>query len=85
MKFFYDQKGDVLYISIGSPKKAISKEVEDDILIRVDPKTEEVVGFTILNFIERFSDERKERTVPVKAQFHIINEQNSKPLITLRN
>ena len=54
-----------MYISIGSPKEAISKEVNDDILVRVQPETEEIVGFTILNFVERFSDLKKEQFVPI--------------------
>ena len=77
MKFFYDRKGDVLYISIGEPQAAISKEVDDDILIRVHPETEEVVGFTIFNFAERFGDIREEKSVPVSAQFRILEEVGS--------
>lgn len=74
MNIFYDRRGDVLYISIGSPQEAISREVGDDILIRIDPKTEEVVGFTILNFTERFSDVREERFVPVTGRFKILEK-----------
>lgn len=69
LNVFYDRKGDVLYISVGSPKEAISKEIDDDILIRIDSKTEEVVGFTILNFSERYSVLDKEQTIPLKAHF----------------
>ncbi len=77
LNLFYDRKGDVLYISIGSPKDAISKEVNDDMLIRVQPDTEKVVGFTILNFAERFSDLKKEQFVPIKAQFESIEEDST--------
>jgi len=66
-----------LYISIGSPKEAISKEVNDDILVRVQPETEEIVGFTILNFAERFSDLKKEQFVPIKAQFESIEDNTT--------
>jgi uncharacterized protein YuzE len=53
--FWFDKKGDVLDISIGKPKKAISKELGEDIIVRVDPKKKKsVVGFTILNFTKRF-------------------------------
>ena len=71
MNFFYDRKSDVLYMSIGSPQEAISKELGDDILIRVKPDTGEVVGFTILSFAERFSQIEEERSIPVIAQFAI--------------
>jgi len=74
MKIFYDRKGDILYISIGSPREAISRETGNDILIRIDPITEEIVGFTILNFTERFSNIQEENAVPVTAQFQIMEE-----------
>ena len=72
LRIFYDRKGDVLYISVGSPREAISKETGDDILIRMDPTTQEIVGFTILNFTERFSNIQEERAVPVTARFQMM-------------
>ena len=39
------------------------------------PDTDEVVGFTILNFAERFGDIKEEQTIPIKAQFESIEEQ----------
>lgn len=79
LRIFYDRKGDVLYISVGSPREAISKETGDDILIRMDPTTQEIVGFTILNFTERFSDVQEvgdsacgKKAVPVTARFQMM-------------
>ena len=57
---FFDKEGDILDISLGDPRVAISREVGDDILIRVDPKTNEVLGITILNFEKRFERTKKE-------------------------
>ncbi len=54
LRMFFDKKGDVLDISLGEPREAISKEIGDDILMRIDPETSEVLGFTILNFEKRF-------------------------------
>lgn len=50
MMFSYDKDGDVLDISIGKPQKAISREIEDDFFVRLDPDTKRIVGFSILNF-----------------------------------
>jgi len=77
MKSFYDRKSDVLYISIGEPQAAISREVGDDVLIRVHPETAEVVGFTIFNFTERLSNIREEKSPPVRAQFRILEEASN--------
>ena len=41
MMFWFDKKGDILDISIGSPKRSVSKEIGDDIILRIDPETKE--------------------------------------------
>lgn len=53
MIFHYDKEGDVLEVSFGKPRKAVSEELENDVVIRKDPKTKETIGFTILNFEKR--------------------------------
>ena len=50
----YDDGADVLYISFGKPRAAISKEVSVGDFVRIDPFTDEVVGVTILDFKERY-------------------------------
>ncbi len=74
LKFFFDKEGDVLDISIGEPKKAISKEINNDIVVRLDPKTNKIVGFTILNFEKRFEHLNKSETLPITATFSQIEK-----------
>lgn len=69
LKFFFDKQGDVLDISIGDPKGAISKEMDNDIVIRFDPKTNKIIGFIILNFEKRFEHLNKSETLPITATF----------------
>ena len=69
LRFAYDKAADVLDISLGRPKAAISREIEDDFFVRVDPKTDKVVGFSILNFEKYFKNLRDVRPVPVTAEF----------------
>ena len=69
LRFSFDKESDVLDISIGKPTKAISREIEDDFFVRVDPKTQKVVGFSILNFERWFKDEKEKRVVAIKADF----------------
>jgi len=52
--FFYDKDNDVMDISIGKPKVAISEEADDDIIVRTDPHSREIVGFMIINFTNVF-------------------------------
>ena len=49
MQLAYDREAEVLYISIGVPRPAISREIGDDVLLRVDPQRGEIDGLTVLN------------------------------------
>jgi uncharacterized protein YuzE len=58
MQIAYDDEGDVLYLSIGDPRPAISQELGDDLLLRVEPQSGEIVGLTVLNLSKRRHGER---------------------------
>ena len=64
-QIFYDRESDVLYLSIGEPRRAISREVGDDVLLRIDPETENVVGLTIMNLASRFGEIESPQSLPV--------------------
>ena len=53
MQLAYDREADVLYLSVGDPRPAVSREIGDDVLLRVDPDSGEVVGLTVLNLSTR--------------------------------
>jgi uncharacterized protein YuzE len=53
MQIAYDREADVLYLSVGDPRPAVSREIGDDVLLRVDPESGEVVGLTVLNLSTR--------------------------------
>ncbi|MBN8591386.1 MAG: DUF2283 domain-containing protein [Anaerolineae bacterium] len=53
MQIAYDRDADVLYLSVGEPRRAISREIGDDILLRLDPDTGSIIGVTILNLSTR--------------------------------
>jgi len=56
LKINYDRDADVLYCSFGEPQEAISVEADDGIIVRHNPETNAVVGYTIVNFFKRFAD-----------------------------
>ncbi|MDL1897659.1 DUF2283 domain-containing protein [Anaerolineae bacterium CFX7] len=68
---FYDKESDVLYITIGEPQIAISRELENDVLLRVHPETGQVVGMTVLNFTSRFSNLQQQHTLPVRMTLNV--------------
>ena len=69
IRFSYDKNGDILDISLGIPKTAISREVEDDVFVRVDPKSHKIIGFSVLNFEKSFRKSKESRVIPVSAKF----------------
>ena len=67
--FYFDEEGDVLDITFGKPRKAVAKELKNDIAVRVDPESGEVVGIVILNFMKRFRMRKRTERIelPVKV------------------
>ncbi len=54
MRMMYDVGNDVLYCYLDTPQEAVSFEVADGVLLRVDPNDpSRVVGFTVLDLRRR--------------------------------
>ena len=68
LRFFFDREADILYLSLGKPRPALSKEVGDDVLVRIDPKTQRVVGCTILNLTKRFGKMKQAEFLPLTGE-----------------
>ncbi|MBZ0316059.1 MAG: DUF2283 domain-containing protein [Anaerolineae bacterium] len=66
MQLAYDREADVLYLSVGNPRPAISREIGDDVLLRIDAETGQVVGITVLNLSTRASLEQ----LPIAVDLH---------------
>ena len=49
----YDEEADVLYISIGEPKPALTVDIGESVLARYDEGANELVGITIMNVRSR--------------------------------
>lgn len=74
--YSYDKKRDILYVSIGPPKEAISREVQPGIFVHLHPRTRKVVGYTLLDFQRRASRTGKQAEaspfrIPVQASFRL--------------
>lgn len=67
----YDKAADVLYLSEGDPREAICQMLNDGVIVRKDPKTREVVGFTIVDFVSHFS-KSKPQSIPIGARFSLL-------------
>ena len=71
IKYFFDKEADVLYFTKRKPSpKDISEEVSDSIIVRIDPKTKKIIGFTILDFLKRQVE--KSIDLPLAANFELV-------------
>lgn len=57
----YDEEADVLYISFGKPRPALTMDLGDGILARYEEKTNELVGFTFIGARNIFRKPRKSK------------------------
>ncbi|MBI5598938.1 MAG: DUF2283 domain-containing protein [Deltaproteobacteria bacterium] len=49
----YDEEADVLYISIGKPRKAVGVDIGEGAIVRYMEETGEVVGLTLIGVKEK--------------------------------
>ena len=71
LNFAYDKEGDILDISLGQPKGAISEEISEDFFVRLEPKTKQILGFMILNFERKFGRSHKAEILPIVGDFKL--------------
>ncbi len=66
LQYLYDKEADVFYFSSGTPKSTdATVEAGDDVLLRLDPKTKQVRGFTLINASKRLSSKKTAYTLPL--------------------
>ena len=69
MRVYYDDEGDYLEIRIGEPIENYGEDVDNDITIFRDEKTDEVVGIGILNFKKKANSNNLEVNLPIDINF----------------
>jgi len=58
-------------MSEGGPQQAVCKMLDDGVIVREDPRTKEIVGFTIVDFISHFSKSIPQ-PLPIGAKFSLL-------------
>lgn len=74
LNIYYDEEGDFLEITIANPPdESYCEDIHEDVFIRKDEETGDVVGIGILNFKEHTKDLKDILiNVPVKINFENI-------------
>ena len=52
----YDGEADVLYVSIGRPRKATGVDIGQGVIVRYDEKKRQVVGLTVIGIRARLEE-----------------------------
>lgn len=71
LTYHYDRGEDILYVSLGEFSSSVCVEQGNGLLVRLDPDSGEVVGFTILDFALRAAEQV---VTPIRAQFSLLRE-----------
>lgn len=77
----YDQENDILNISFGPAREAISYELEPEVYLRVSPKTHELLGLTVLGFKQSFLSQKQEVHLTPTLLSKFLKEQRPEPLV----
>lgn len=71
--YSYNPNADELNVAFGKTKEAISAEIKEDIYVNLNPKTKNVVGFTLLNFLTHLKKNHSKKqeifSVPLQGEF----------------
>jgi uncharacterized protein YuzE len=68
IKYFYDKEADVFYFSNGMPRASDETiEAKGDVLIRVNPRTKRISGFTLINASQRAQSAK----IPARLPFSL--------------
>ncbi|MBI2541839.1 DUF2283 domain-containing protein [Candidatus Woesearchaeota archaeon] len=55
IRVFFDKEGNTLDVWFEKPRKVISEETGEEVILKKYPKTKKVIDFEKLNFIENFA------------------------------
>ncbi len=72
LSVYYDKEGDLLEIRIGKPTVGYFKDMGNDIFERIDGKTGEIRGFSILNFKKR-AEKVENINIPLPSKIKMIS------------
>jgi len=74
MKIFYDCEADFLYVTCGTPEFTDYVEHSEDVILRLDPETKRLIGFTIIDFSHHFAKQEADITLPFGVEFQMYEQ-----------
>jgi uncharacterized protein YuzE len=74
LAYSYDRAGDVLYLTIGEPRRCYCDDIAEGVLLKLDGQTDAVCGATILDFLRRNPVE-VERVLPFQVNLALVRQK----------
>ena len=71
IEIFYDQESDVLYITRSKPDYTDYVEHSDGVILRLEPETKRLAGFTIIDFSQHFAKQESDIALPFGIDFQL--------------
>ena len=78
LNFLYDHKTDVLYISSGHPVYTDSVALDENTILHLEPASQSIVGFSIIDFVKRFTNTESPVSIPIAATFERARKSKSR-------
>lgn len=74
LKITYDREADVLYVTKGTPEYTDYVEYTEDVILRFHPETQQLVGFTLIDFSQRVAKTDSGTGLPFTVNFQMHDE-----------
>lgn len=76
LRFLYDHQADVLSICAGQSIQTDSVPLDENVILHVDPASQAIVGFSIIDFVKQFANAESPRAIPIVATFERVKKSS---------
>ncbi|MBI1929861.1 DUF2283 domain-containing protein [Candidatus Poribacteria bacterium] len=73
-KISYDPEADVLYVTRGELEYTDYVEYAENVILRFEPGTKRLVGFTLIDFSQHFAQQKPDIRLPFESDFQVHEE-----------
>lgn len=73
--FLFDHQADVLSISQGHPICTNSVPLNQNVILHIKPNTDQIVGFSIVDFLKQFVNSESPVSLPLAVTFKRANKR----------
>ena len=76
-KISYEPEADVVYVTRGEPEYTDYVEYTENVILRFEPGTKRLVGFTLIDFSQHFAQHKPDFNLPFEIDFQVHEERKN--------